>query len=44
MRDICERPESKFASLPLAGNWANTTLHTVFDGSLLFNADDEKTL
>ena len=34
MRDLCERPGSKFDSLTLYGNWCNASLHTLFDVSL----------
>ena len=34
MRELCERPGSKFKSLPLSSNWDNAIVHAVFDGRL----------
>ena len=42
MRELFERPWSKFASLILSENWGNASIHTVFDGSLLLHADEKK--
>ena len=35
IRDMCEMPGNKRASLPLYGNWCNDNVHNMFDGILL---------
>ena len=40
MRELCDRPGSKFPSLPLAGNLGNDNVHYMFDGILLLHADE----
>ena len=42
MRDMCERPGNKCASIPLSDSWGNDSVHTVFDGSLLPHAEKNR--
>ena len=42
MREMCERPGSKCASIHLAGICVNASVNAVFDGSLLPHADEKK--
>ena len=44
MRELCESTGIKFASPPLADNWGNTSVNTVFDGGMLPHADETKKL
>ena len=42
MRELCERPGGKWASLHLSGKWGNAIGHAVFDGSLFLHDDETK--
>ena len=42
IKDLCEWPGSKLASLILAGNWGHASLHAVFDGIVLPHDDENK--
>ena len=41
IREMCERPGSKYASLTLAGNCGNYSVHFMFDSSLSPHADQK---
>ena len=38
MRELCESPGSKFASLPLSDNWVSASVHSMFDGIMFPHA------
>ena len=42
MRELCQKPWSKYAYIPLAGYWVNAIMHSVFDNRLLPRADEKQ--
>ena len=42
IREICERPGSKYLSLTLACNWGNYYVHDCFNVSLFLHDDRKK--